>query len=81
MAKWVCFGPLFFKLIRWIQLCDKELTFVDYCDKTFIKLVLKNVIKLSKRLLNHFFQDSFNRILSQQLTPDRSYISYTLFVD
>ena len=24
MAKLVCFGPLFFNLIRWIQLCDKK---------------------------------------------------------
>ena len=23
-AKWVCFGPLFFSLIRLIQLCDKK---------------------------------------------------------
>ena len=44
MAKWVCFGPLFFNRIRWIQLCDKKnLKFVDCCDNFFIKLVPKNV--------------------------------------
>ena len=41
----------------------------------FIKLVLKKVIKLSKGSVNNIFQDSFNKILSQQLTHDRSYIS------
>ena len=25
MAKWVCFWTLFFKLIRWIQLCNKRI--------------------------------------------------------
>ena len=49
MAKWVCFGPLFFNLIRWIQLCDKkDLTFVDYWDKILSKSSWKNVIKLAK---------------------------------
>ena len=49
MVKCVSFGTLFFKLIRWIQLCDKKnLSFVDYCDTIFIKLVMKNVIKLAK---------------------------------
>ena len=41
----------------------------------FIKLVLKNVIKLAKGSLKNIFQDSFNIISSQQLTHDRSYIS------
>ena len=36
---------------------------------------MKNVIKLAKGSLNNFFQDLFNKILSQQLTHDRSYIS------
>ena len=63
MAKWVGFGPLFFNLICWIQLCDKKnLTFVDCWDKIFIKLVLKNVIKLAKGSLNNIFQDSVNNI-------------------
>ena len=54
-------------LTRWIQLCDKKnLTFVDCCDKNFIKL--------AKGSFNNIFQDSFNKILSQQLTHDRSYI-------
>ena len=44
-------------------------------DPIFIKLVLKNVIKLAKGSLNNISQDSFNKILSQQLTHDRSYIS------
>ena len=73
MAKCVCLGTLFCNLIRWIQLCDKKnLTFVDCCDKFLIKLVLKNVIKLAKSSLKIIFQDSFNKILSQQLTHDRS---------
>ena len=34
MAKLVCFGSLFFNIIRLIQLCDKKnLTFVDCWDK------------------------------------------------
>ena len=40
-----------------------------------VKLVLKNVIKLAKGSPNNIFQDSFNIVLSQQLTHDRSYIS------
>ena len=74
--KWVYFVPLFFNTIRLIQLCDKKnLTFVDCWDKNYIKLVLKNVIKRASGELNNIFQDSFNIILSQQLTHDRSYIS------
>ena len=74
MAKWVCFGPLFFNLIRLIQLCDKKnLTFLTV-RINYIKLVLKNVIKLAKGSLN-IFQDLSNIILSQQFTHDRSYIS------
>ena len=45
------------------------------CDNSFTKLVLKNVIKLAKGSVNNIFQDSFHKILSQQLTHDRSYIS------
>ena len=41
--------------------------------------MLKNIIKLAKDLLNNIFQDSFNIILSQQLTHDRSYISQRVF--
>ena len=40
----------------------------------FIKLVLKNVIKLAKGLVNNILHDLFNKILSRQLTHDRSYI-------
>ena len=43
-----------------------------------MKPVLKNVIKLAKGSLNNIFQDSFNIILSQQLTHDRSYVSSKL---
>ena len=76
MAKWVWIGTLSFNLIRWIQLCDKRnLTFVDSCDKNFIKLILKNVMKLAKGSLNNILQDSFNEISSQQLTHEKSYIS------
>ena len=45
----------------------------------FIKLVLKNVIVLAKGSHNNIFQDSFNEILSQQLTHDRSYPIYITF--
>ena len=70
---------LIFNLIRLIQLCDKKnLTFVEK-SRNYIKLVLKNVIKLAKGSLNKNFQDSFNIILSQQLTRDRSYISYVQY--
>ena len=41
----------------------------------FIKLVLKNVIKRAFGELNNIFQDSFNKILFQPLTYDRSYMS------
>ena len=34
----------------------------------------KNVTKLAKGSLNNIFQDSFNKILCQQLTHDGSYI-------
>ena len=37
--------------------------------------MLENVIKLAKGSLNSIFQDSFNKISSQQLTHDSSYIS------
>ena len=40
---------------------------------------MKNVIKLAKGSLNNIFQDSFNRILSQQLTHDKSYILINCF--
>ena len=71
MAKWVWFGPLFFNLIRLIQLCDKKnLTFVDCWDK----IILNSSWKMLLGSLNNIFQDSFNIILSQQLTHDRSYI-------
>ena len=52
MVKWACFqGPLFFNLIRWIQLCDKKnLTFVDCCDKILLNSSWKDVIKLAKGL-------------------------------
>ena len=46
MAKSVCFGALFFNLIRWIQLCDKKnLTFIDSCDK----IVLNSSWKKKKK--------------------------------
>ena len=40
----------------------------------FIKLILKSIVNLAKGSLNNTFQDSFDKILSQQLTHDRSYI-------
>ena len=79
MAKWVRFGPLFFILIRWIQLCDKKEPDIRWLLWwNFIKVILKNVIILAKGSLNNIFQDSFNKILFQQFTHDRSYISHML---
>ena len=57
-----------------LQCNKKNLTFVDCCDKIFIKLILKNVIKLAKGSPNNIFQNSFYKISSQQLTHDRPYM-------
>ena len=46
-----------------------------YDKKILFKLVLKHVIKLAKGSVNNIFQDPFNKILSQQSTHHRSYIS------
>ena len=35
---------------------------------------------LTKSLFNNIFQDTFNKILSQQLTHDRSYMSNNINV-
>ena len=58
-----------------------SMTFVDYWDKISLNSSW-NVIKLAKGSLNNIFQDSFNKILSQQLlmTQDRSYIYLYVFV-
>ena len=65
------FCNLIFYLIRWNYSCDKKNpAFVDFYNK--ILFVLKNVIKLAKGSLNNNFQDSFNKISSQQLTHDKS---------
>ena len=50
------------------------MTFDDSCDRILSKLVLKSVFKLAKGQLNNTFQDSFNKILSKQLTHERSCI-------
>ena len=74
------FWNLIFYLIRCIQLCDKkDLTFVDCCDKMLLNSLRKNVIKLAIGSLNGIFQDSFNKILFQQLTHDRS-LCYMSFI-
>ena len=60
------FWTFFFNSVCLIQLFDKKnLTFVDYWDKI-----------LSNSSWKTLFQDSFNKILSQSLTHDRSYISF-----
>ena len=59
---------IFFLFNSIIQLRDKKnLRFVDCCDKI--------VSNSSFGELNNSFQDSFNKILSQQLIHDRSCIS------
>ena len=71
------FWNLIFYLINWIESCDKRnLTFVDCWDNILLKLVLGK-----KRSLKNIFQDSFYKILSQQLTYDRSYISQAPITD
>ena len=73
--------PYFFNSIRWIRLYDKKESGVrSLLISNFIKLVLKNVIKLAKSSLKNIFQDSFHEILSQQLTHDRSYIYFIYIV-
>ena len=55
MAKWVCFGPLFFNLIRLIQWCDKKnLTFVDCWDKIILNSSWKMLLSLPKPRLITF---------------------------
>ena len=55
MAKWVYFGPLFFNLIRWIQLCDKKnLTFVDFWDKILLNSSWKTLLSSPKARLITF---------------------------
>ena len=55
MAKWVCFGPLFFNLIRVIQLCDKKnLTFIDWRDKILLNSSCKTLLSLPKAHLITF---------------------------
>ena len=54
-AKWVCFGPLFFNLIRWIQLCDKKnLTFIDRFDKILLNSSWLTLPRLPKAHLKIF---------------------------
>ena len=70
MARWICFGPLFFNLICWIQLCDKKnLTLVDCRDKIWLNSSWKMLLSSP---------GSLNNILSQHLTHDRTYISFIL---
>ena len=47
------------------------------CENSYLKLSIKNVIKLAKGSLNNIFQDSFNKIKSQQLTHDRAFMYET----
>ena len=76
-AKRVCFGPLIFNLIRFIQLCDKKnLTFVNSWDKILLNSSWKTLLSSPKGLHNNIFQDSFNKISSQLLTHDRSFIFF-----
>ena len=69
MAKWVCFWTLVFvNLIRWCSYGIKRIWHLLTVEIFFIKLALKNGIKLAKGLRSNIFQDSFDEILSQQLT-------------
>ena len=75
LAKWVCFGPLFFNLIRLIQLCDKKnLTFVEHWDKILLNSPWKTLLRPPKARLITFSKTRLIKILSQQLNHDRSCI-------
>ena len=64
------------------QLSSAEFgTILKSCIREWVKLVLKNVIKLAKDSLNNIFQNSFNTILSQQLSHVTSYISVHVLCD
>ena len=53
--------------------------FIDY-EKAFVKAKHNELWKaLEKGSLNNIFQVSFNKVLSQQVTHERSYISYHSF--
>ena len=49
---------------------------MNYLLRYFIKRVLENVIKRAKGSLNNIFQDKFNKILSQQSTDVRFFLSH-----
>ena len=75
IAKWVYFGPLFFSIhftrfsymINWIwHSLTVEIKFYRTRPENFYQ-----ALKFSKGFFNNIFQDSFNKILSQQLTHDR----------
>ena len=71
----------FFNFIRWTELFDKNnMTFVNCYDKILLSSSWKKVIKLTTCSLNNIIQDSFSKVLSEQLTHDRSYISHNSFV-
>ena len=64
MAKWVCFGTLFFNWIRWIQLYDKKnLTFVDCCDKILLNSSWKT-------LLTHYQTTNFRLLKLKEFADD-----------
>ena len=57
MAKLVRFGPSFFNLIHWIQLCDeKKLIFVDCCDEILLNSAWQNLLSSPKARLITFFK-------------------------
>ena len=70
-GKMSMFWNFFLNSFCYTQFCDKKnLTFVDCCDKILLN-----------SLPNNIFQDSFNKILSQQLTHDRFYVYETLLAN
>ena len=74
------FAPLFFSPISLIQLCDKKnLTFADSWDEILLNSSWKMLLSSPKARLITFSKTRLIKILSQQLTHDRSYIS--LIVD
>ena len=57
MAKWVCFGLVFFQFDWRIQLFDKKnLTFVDCCDKILLNSSWNLLLSSPKTSLITFFK-------------------------
>ena len=76
MVRWVCFRPLFFNLIRWIQLGDKKsLQFVDCCDKILLNSSWKTLSKSEWRPSRTMF------VYKIQVNPIHTILKYCDYYD